>query len=269
MTALPADLPTRRAAALWRHLPPAAGLGVVLSQILWILVPADAQDALTVISVVLFAIASLSHAATTRGLRWAATYAVIAVTVGWTAEAIGTTTGWPFGDYSYTDSLGPKIGPVPLVIPLAWLMMAYPTLLAARRVAASRAGQTGYAAALLTSWDLFLDPQMVQAGHWTWHSEALSLPGIPGIPLQNYAGWFLVGLALFSAAALALPVERRRTDDRLPAAMLAWVYVSNVMAHAVFWGNPSVALVGGLAMGLLLVPWLRTGVLKRSFWVAQ
>ena len=58
MTALPADLPTRRAAVLWRHLPPAAGLGVVLSQILWILVPADAQDALTVISVVLFAIAT-------------------------------------------------------------------------------------------------------------------------------------------------------------------------------------------------------------------
>lgn len=267
MTALPAGLPTRRALAL-RHLPLVAGLGAVLTQILWVLVPAAAQDALTIVSVVLFATTSLSHAAVTRGARWAAIYAVIAVTVGWTAEAIGTTTGWPFGDYAYTESLGPKIGPVPFVIPLAWLMMAYPTLLAARRVAASRAGQTVYAAALLTSWDMFLDPQMVTAGHWIWADGSPSLPGIPGIPLQNYAGWFLVGLALFGTAARALPDARRGTDDRVPAAMLAWVYLSNVMAHAVFWGNPSVALVGGLAMGLLLVPWLRTGILERSFWAA-
>jgi hypothetical protein len=28
-----------------------------------------------------------------------------------------------------------------------------------------------------------------------------------------------------------------------------------------------VALIGGLAMGLLLLPWLRTGVSARRFWL--
>ncbi len=244
----------------------AAALATVLSQILWVLVPEHARDATTIASVVLFATASVWHAAVSRGAAWAAIYAAIAIGVGWTAEAIGTTTGWPFGDYSYADSLGPKLGPVPIVIPLAWLMMAYPILLAARRTAANRALQTLYAAALLTAWDLFLDPQMVAEGHWTWQQSEPALPGIPGIPAQNFVGWYVVGLVLFSLAALALPEDRVTRDDRLPAAMLAWVFVSNVLASAAFWGRPSVAAVGGIAMGLLLVPWLRSGVARRSFW---
>ena len=37
-------------------------------------------------------------------------------------------------------------------------------------------------------WDLFLDPQMVAAGHWTWLDPDPALPGVPGVPLTNYAG---------------------------------------------------------------------------------
>jgi len=244
-----------------------AAAGTVLIQIAWVLVPDGLRDAATVMSVTLFAAASLTHAAATRGTRWAATYAVIAVGVGWSAEAIGTTTGIPFGEYDYAESLGPMVGPVPAVIPLAWLMMAYPVLLAARRVAAGRLIQTAYAAALLTAWDLFLDPQMVAEGHWIWFDTAPAIPGIPGIPAQNFAGWFMVGLLLFGLAATLLPQDRAATDDRVPAAMLLWVFTSNVMANALFWGRPWVALLGGCAMGLLLLPWLRSGVADRGFWV--
>ena len=31
----------------------------------------------------------------------------------------------------------------------------------------------------LTSWDLFLDPQMVSAGYWRWNHNAVDLPGFP------------------------------------------------------------------------------------------
>ncbi len=267
MMVLPTGVGTRRGPMALRSLPVAAAAAAVLSQIALILVPETLANGLTIASVLLFATASLSHAALNRGVRWATTYAVIAAMTGWTAEAIGTTTGFPFGDYSYADSLGPKIGPVPALIPLAWLMMAYPVLLAARRVGGSRVGQTVYAAALLTAWDLFLDPQMVSAGHWVWSDPGPSLPGIPGIPVQNYAGWFLVGLVLFGLMAALLPKDRDPADDRVPAAMLLWVFASNVMAHTVFWGNPSVAAVGGAVMGVLLLPWLRSGIARRWFWV--
>jgi putative membrane protein len=266
MTTAGAPAVVQRSAAVGHRIAVVAGATAILAQIIWVLVPEDARDAVTISSVALFAVASLSHAAASRGTSWAARYALIAVGAGWIAEAIGTTTGWPFGAYDYTDSLGPKLGPVPLVIPLAWLMMSYPVLLAARAVAVSRLVQTCYAAALLTSWDLFLDPQMVAEGHWVWFDPTPALPGIPGIPAQNFVGWFLVGLVLFGAAAWLLP-QRASDDDRVPAAMLLWVFASNVMANALFWGRPAVALIGGLAMGLLLLPWLRTGVSARRFWL--
>ena len=216
----------------------AAASAAVASQIAWVLVPDPARDALTIASVLLFAIASLSHAAAARGARWAARYAAITLAVGWTAEAIGVRTGQPFGDYSYAGTLGPMLGPVPLIVPLAWTMMAYPVLLAARRVAARRAAQTLYAAALLAAWDLFLDPQMVAQGHWIWTEQAPALPGIPGIPIHNYAGWFAVGLVLFGLAARLL-AQDPAADDRVPVAMLGWVLASNILANALFWGGPA------------------------------
>lgn len=255
----------RRTSAILYRVSLAAAAATVLAQILWVLVPDDARDSATVAAVVLFATATTTHAGATRGPAWAARYLLLALTVGWTAEAVGATTGLPFGHYDYAETLGPKVGPVPLVIPLAWLMMAYPALLAARRAASGPVARTCYAAALLTAWDLFLDPQMVAEGHWVWTGPATAVPGIPGIPVQNFAGWFLVGLVLFGLAAAWLP-DTGPHDDRMPAAMLLWVYASNVLANAAFWGRLPVALIGGAVMGLLLVPWLRSGVAARAFW---
>ena len=53
-------------------------------------------------------------------------------------------------------------------------------------------------AAALASWDLFLDPQMVDAGHWRWSDPSPALPGVPTVPLTNYAGWALVALVLMA-----------------------------------------------------------------------
>jgi putative membrane protein len=46
--------------------------------------------------------------------------------LAWLAEFIGSHTGLPFGRYSYTDLLQPQLGDVPLLIPLAWLMLLPP-----------------------------------------------------------------------------------------------------------------------------------------------
>ena len=47
--------------------------------------------------------------------------------LGWAAEALGSHVGIPFGAYSYTDTLQPKILAVPVHIPLGWLMMLPPS----------------------------------------------------------------------------------------------------------------------------------------------
>ena len=65
--------------------------------------------------------------------------ATVAV-VAWAAEAIGSKTGFPFGAYHYTDRLQPQLLGVPLLIPLAWLMMLPPAWAVAQRITASLAG---------------------------------------------------------------------------------------------------------------------------------
>jgi putative membrane protein len=50
-------------------------------------------------------------------------------------------------------------------------------------------------------------------------------------------------------------LPRTVADDRMPHLLMLWIYFSNVLAAAVFWGRPAVALWGGIAMGLTVIPW--------------
>jgi carotene biosynthesis associated membrane protein len=224
----------------------------ILGHISWVLA-GSARTAITIATVVTFFLASATHALLTRGLRWTAGYLAVSLGLGLAVEAVGRSTGFPFGVYDYTDSLGAKILGVPVVIPLAWAMMAYPALLAGQRLSRSRWFATVIGAWLLATWDLFLDPQMVAEGHWIWADPTPALWGVPGIPIGNYLGWLLTALAMM--ALLNLLPRTSTAHDGVPVAALAWVYASNVLANAAFFGRPAVALWGGALMGLAVIPW--------------
>jgi uncharacterized membrane protein len=239
----------------------------VLSQIGYPLSGGAFRDRLTVVTVVLWCATSVTHAAVTRGTRYAAALLAISAGVGFGAELLGVRTGFPFGHYSYTATLGPRLGGVPLLVPLAWAMMAYPALLVGRRIGAPVI--TG--AIALASWDLFLDPQMVAAGHWRFTGGG---PVVNAIPLSNTVGWF--GVALLIMVLLVRIPERpspagdgspRTPDDRVPLGLFLWTYASSMLAAVAFFDHPGVALVGGLAMGIpvvLLLTALRTPPLPDS-----
>src|SRR3712207_9127132 len=86
-------------------------------------------------------------------------------------ESVGLATGFPYGEYTYSDDLGPTLLGVPFLVPLAWLMMAWPSWLLARRLTRDvRAGRrhparVAVAAAVFAGGDVVLDPQTGQAGH--------------------------------------------------------------------------------------------------------
>ena len=178
--------------------------GALLAQIAYPLVSGDARDALTELIVVIVAAASLCHAAITRGPHAAAALAGVSVVGGFAVEVLGVHTGVPFGRYEYGDSLGASLFGVPVVIAFAWPMLAWPAALAARRLVHSFAARVAVGAWALTAWDVFLDPQMVAAGHWRWLDASAHLPGVPGVPLSDYAGWFVVS-ALMSLALQRIP----------------------------------------------------------------
>jgi uncharacterized membrane protein len=237
------------------RLPVVLAVTAVLLQIAYPLLSGDARDRLTVVTVVVFAAASVTHAAVHRGVAWAGAYVVVTAGIGLVAESLGTATGVPFGQYDYAGSLGAKLLGVPLVVPLAWAMFAYPCLLVGQRLARTRLGAIAVGAWALASWDLFLDPQMVEAGHWRWTDVQVALPTAPEIPVSNYLGWLLVATVMVGALQ-ALP--RRDADDRVPAALFLWTYASSVLAFAVFFGRPGVALVGAVGMGAVAVPYARS-----------
>jgi putative membrane protein len=227
----------------------AATIGCQIAYPLW---EEGRRASLTVATVVLFCLTSLTHAALHRGVAWATGYAAVALAVGMGAEAVGVATGWPFGDYEYSDDLGPQVFDVPLIIPLAWTMFAYPALLVGRQLARGPLAWPVGALAL-ASWDLFLDPQMVAEGHWRFADPTPALPGIPGVPVQNYVGWIVVALVLIGVLHAVLP--DRRGADAVPATLFLWTYASSVLANAVFFDRPRVAVVGGVVMGLVALPY--------------
>jgi uncharacterized membrane protein len=225
---------------------------LVLTQICYPLTEGRARAACTVLTVVLGYLLSVSHAGLTRGARAAGALVAVATLGGWAVEAVGVATGFPFGTYDYAGTLGPKLLGVPLIIPLAWTWMAWPAWLAADRLTRSPAARIAVAAAGLAAWDLFLDPQMVAEGYWTWRSPTPALPGVPGIPVGNYLGW--LGFAVLLMAALSRAVPDHPGDDGPMLALYLWTYGSSVLAHAVFLGLPASAAWGALGMGAVAVP---------------
>jgi uncharacterized membrane protein len=227
---------------------------VVALEIPYPLVHGHARDVLTVVTVVVFAAASFTYASVNGRRELVAL--VGAGLIGFTAEVVGVHTGVPFGDYRYTGGLGPTAGSVPVAVALAWVMMARPAATVAARVARGRWQRVVAGAVALASWDVFLDPQMVDAHHWRWHRPGPHLPGISDVPLTNFGGWLLVSIVvmLLLVARNASGVDP--ADDRPMVALWVWTWLSSTLANVAFFHRPAVAAWGFVAMGLVGIPLL-------------
>lgn len=236
-------------------------VGVIALQIPYPLVHGSARNSLTIATVVVFAAASLAHACWSVGMRYAGALVGVGL-VGFAAEVLGVHTGVPFGDYRYTGGLGPALASVPVVIALAWMMMAHPAVMVARRLTSPRPGRLGVgrilvAAVALASWDVFLDPQMVHAHHWRWLKASPHLPGIDDVPLSNFGGWLLVALLVVALLAVALPTSGGEGDAPM-LTLWVWTWLSSTLANLAFFGRPAVAAWGFAAMGVVGCPLLRS-----------
>ncbi|GAA3626301.1 hypothetical protein GCM10022223_49450 [Kineosporia mesophila] len=236
----------------------------VLAQISYPLLSGAPLRVVTVLSVLLLTSAGVLHAALRWSPRHAAVLFAVAGGIGLAAETIGVHTGYPFGEYVYTGRLGLKVAGVPVLVPIAWTMIAYPALLLGRRLATgiggtrSRARTALLGGFALAAWDLYLDPQMTAQDAWRFADPHPALPGVPGIPLTNYAGWLLVALIIVAALDRVLPdrPDRRRGWEWPAASVLAWTWLGSAVANLFFFGRPWVGVYGGLVMGLTVLPYL-------------
>ncbi|MFW6264189.1 MAG: gamma-carotene 1'-hydroxylase CruF [Cyanobacteriota bacterium] len=192
------------------------------------------------------------YAYRTLGMWHWLSFMIPAVGISLSSELLGTSTGFPFGDYRYLTGLGYKIaGLVPFTIPLSWFYLGFAAYLLARAGLdnSSLAKWLKFPIAialgslLLTCWDFVLDPAMSQTTvpFWIWDS-----PGpFFGMPYQNFVGWLGTGAVFMTVAALCWkqrPVALPKKDLNLPLA----VYLTNLAFSTVL------SLAAGFVLPVLL-----------------
>lgn len=168
-------------AALW--------LGGVLAHLLWRKTPEGAAWTAPAFLNCAAALVLLTEA-TAR--RWLAGVGLAGLLV----ELLASTTGLPFGPYSYSNALQPQLAGVPLAMFCAWVI-----LIAYVKGLFERLGWQGWlgvaaGAAWMTAIDLTIDPvATVALEFWRWEE-----PGpYYAIPLSNFGGWFLVSALLLAS----------------------------------------------------------------------
>jgi putative membrane protein len=201
------------------------------------------------------ALFSLSHAWYSLGGRLTLAFFGLSAVISWAYEQVGVATGLVYGAYHYTDYLGVKLGHVPLLIPLAWFMMVYPSYVIANLVVERQATGTprGTAtllrlacagAVVMTLWDLVIDPILsgpsIRA--WVWETGGSYF----GIPMQNYLGWLVTTFTVY----LAYRAIEQRVQPAPAGALSARVAALPIAAY-----------------GLMLAADLLSGVTPTALWL--
>lgn len=236
----------------FRFLPWLVFLVSVGLMITWVLLAGEARHPFTISIVATTGLAVFIWSVRILGPIWTTTSFVVIVVFTYLLELAGTTTGIPFGEYTYNTTLGWQLAEVPIIVPIAWYAMAIPTLVLARALTTKPALVVMIAAIGLTAWDFLLDPWMVSEGHWQWTNPEPGLPGLTGIPVTNYIGWIVSTFVLFLILD-RLP-RRKFVPLSLPLTVYSWQWLGGALANFVFLDQPTVALYVFVGMGLLAVP---------------
>lgn len=208
---------------------------------------------------------SLTHALYTLGGHHTLAFFGLSAVISWVYEHVGVATGLVYGAYHYTDVLGPKIGHVPLLIPLAWFMMLYPSYVIADLIVQGQPTGTArglgrllslsfLSALVMTAWDLLIDPILsgpdVQA--WVWEEPGPYF----GIPVQNYVGWMLTTFTVYGAYRLFEQRAGPRPAGEvtaLIASMPLVAYGCMMITNSSASSLPALAVIGPFVMGPPLV----------------
>jgi putative membrane protein len=218
----------------------------------WVSLPGLGNIGFTLI----FVLFALLHCVALEGLRRTAVFFLISAVVSYCMEEVGVRTGLIYGAYHYSNALGAKLGHVPVLIPLAWFMMIYPSWMVARAMVKnlsvdSISGLTAtaaIAALVMTAWDVVMDPGMSAAGNWIWEHGGSYF----GVPLRNYFGWLLTTFIVYWLAGQLWKSTRTVTPaTKIFAALPVIVYAFFALRYIVAAGRfPELRLVALFSMGL-------------------
>jgi uncharacterized membrane protein len=177
---------------------------------------------------------ALIHGARRYGWKAIAVFMVVTLIVSNILENSSILTGFPFGHYYYTDSLGPKIALVPFFISLSYISFGYLAwVFSTILVDEVRRNSTIFttlavpfvASFVMVAWDFCLDPIASTINKaWIWTQGG----GYFGVPFSNYIGWSFTVYVFFQLFAL---YQRQRASKDLSRPLPATHYLQSIIVY--------------------------------------
>lgn len=234
-------------------------------------------------TVVMGAIAGILHAMGKLGTRTGLMIFAVSFVVSLASELLGTSSGLPFGQYTYTPLLGYKVlGLVPFNIPTSWFFMLYASIAICGRLLPAKDDSTSrwywafIAGLVLTAWDVSMDPAMVKTQHWIWQIPDLSSASalsqfigremFYGMPLTNWLGWLLTGIIVARLMLAIVPPStwaRKVSPSRFPLVLYAvngMLPIAICLRQDMLWAG----VLGFIAMAIPLGLAVRAGAPHRA-----
>ena len=216
---------------------------------------------------------SIFHASYVLGWRHTLLFFGITVAVSWSYEHVGVETGLIYGAYHYTDALGPKLGHVPIIIPIAWFTMIYPSYIIANLIGSGRQMMmrdkknnnnritlvqilwlSFLSAVMMTAWDLVVDPYLSGPTEraWIWEDGGQYF----GVPLHNFGGWLLTTFTIYfifrllSERKFQVRPSRPLTTSIILLPLIS--YGTMMVANIIPGEPPELRIIGPIVMGIPL-----------------
>lgn len=147
---------------------------------------------------------------------------------GFVLEYAGVKTSFPFGSYSYSETLQPQILNVPIAISISWVVVVVSSFLIVSSVKSINTfSLVVYSAILVVGFDFMLEPfaSFINT-FWIWGSAE--------VPVQNYVSWFVVGI-LFTYFLKLILKEKAKNESVsvLTANTPLIIYLINVLQFTV------------------------------------
>jgi len=130
--------------------------------------------------------------------------------ISWSYETCSILTGFPFGNYYYTDVLGPKLWLVPVLIMPAYFTVCYLSWIIAHVLLDKFQASVNkimvfavpfMASFIMVMWDVSMDPiQSTIRKAWVWEDGGVYF----GVPFKNFMGWFLCVYTILQTLAFYL-----------------------------------------------------------------
>jgi len=157
------------------------------------------------------------HASARYGIKRVAVFFLITFLVSWSYENISVVSGFPFGNYHYSDKLGIKLLYVPIIIMPAYFGTGYLSWTIAQILLNKYKNDGSFsdmffvpflASFVMVMWDLMMDPYMSTIrGNWVWENGGAYF----GVPFVNFMGWFLCVFTIY--VLFSFYIKKRELPD--------------------------------------------------------